>query len=156
MDELEKFYEWYASSRPFLVPQDKAQDFIEGLTALTLYREGPFQVQLIVVSPNVVIPTHTHPNVDSFEVFLRGMVFHLNGEILINEDQRDERNGLSSAAAFRNIRVRPTDPHGGYAGPNGGAFLSVQHWSCEPTSVGDSWEGPHLGKRHETREGIAL
>jgi hypothetical protein len=156
MDELEQFYHWYASNPGFLVPQDRAQDFIEGLTALTIHRSGPFQVQLVIVSPNIVIPTHTHPDVDSFEVFLRGMVFHLNGEVLVNEAQRDERTGVMPAAAFTSIRVRPSDPHGGHAGPSGGAFLSIQQWSREPTSVGDSWVGTHLGKSHESREGIAL
>ena len=73
-DDLTHFLQWYlnAGLRLF-VPHDNFIHFVEGVTGVTIYRSEPYQVQLFTATPNTVIPSHTHPNVDSYEVSLSGM-----------------------------------------------------------------------------------
>ena len=102
--------------------------FIEGVNGIVLYRNNNYQVELFICKPNLVIPEHTHPDVDSYEVFLYGMKFTHNGEAVINSEQAlEEMEGMPSYA-YQTIRVRPNDPHGGTASKNGGAFISIQRW----------------------------
>ena len=50
------------------------------MTSLCIYRHEPFQVELVTVKPGTYIPPHTHPNVDSYEVALRGIEFYSGGK----------------------------------------------------------------------------
>ena len=97
-----------------------------------LYRKGCFQVQLFTVAPNIEIPDHIHPNMDSYEVHVGGdIAFRVNGEF------NNPKNNLMPGVT----RIRPTDFHGGSFGKRGGLFLSVQHWlnGVEPSSAGEDW-----------------
>lgn len=138
-DQLELFLGWWAESRNLEPPKTGAIEFAEGVTAITLYREDNFQVQMIIVPPNHVIPPHTHPDVDSFEVFFTGdITFYINGKI------PEESPELGAP-----IRVRPDDVHSGEFGPAGGAFLSIQRWlnGIAPTSVGYNWMEPATDRK---------
>lgn len=118
-----------------------------------LYRAKPWQVQLFQVIPNSTIPPHRHPNVDSFEIYLGGDIqFHADGQTLTF--QQDEPDFTGKHPHFgKQIRVKPHTWHGGSFGPQGGVFLSVQHWGnqTDPTTVGDDWEpdGQH-DKEHRS------
>ena len=76
---------------------------------------------------NYVIPEHTHPNVDSFEVYLGGQVMFSH----VGEWRTAHSNMLAADASglskqrLSNIRVRLDDSHGGTSGPAGAVFLSI-------------------------------
>ena len=150
-DKLTKFRNWYLKkSPPILVPYNHFAHFIEGVSGLTIFRNDPFQVQIFIAEPNTVIPNHTHPNVDSYEVALNGMEFFLNDEVSLSRKKTDTQNGQYSAAMYETVRVYPDCPHGGIAGKNGGSFISIQHWlnGVKPTSVANDWNGVTMGNCH--------
>tara|TARA_A100000172_G_C2991097_1_gene92869 strand:+ start:62 stop:598 length:537 start_codon:yes stop_codon:yes gene_type:complete len=156
-DELTHFLEWYMKTgiSPF-VPLKKSIHFVEGLTSLCIYRQGSFQVELVTVKPDTYIPPHTHPNVDSYEVALQGMEFYLEGKTILPmwfANQLDKDSGLS-AAHHKKVRVLPSSEHSAKAGPQGGCFLSVQHWlnGVEPSAVGMDWKGGScMGNSHDNQ-----
>jgi len=156
-DELTNFLKWYldAGQRIF-TPLDNSIHFVEGLTSLCIYRYEPFQVELVTVKPDVYIPPHTHPNVDSYEVALKGIEFYSNGGTTLPmwfADKQAEGTNLS-AAHYQFVRVTPDDEHSAKAGPNGGCFLSVQHWlnGVKPTAVGMDWKGgTSMGDNHDNQ-----
>ena len=82
-DKLSNFANWYLTSgeiKGIYTPSAKnALVFIDGLYGISLYRKKPYQVELFICQPNLNIPEHTHPNVDSYEVFLYGMKFTHSG-----------------------------------------------------------------------------
>jgi hypothetical protein len=118
---------------------------VEGLTGLTVYRNAPFQVELFLVRPNVTVPQHIHPNVDSYEVFLYGMEFIVDNKTVIPYEDR-----LNPSWYHHTFRLKPNCYHGGRSGPEGGAFMSIQHWlnNIAPTHVGDDWDGNTMGDHH--------
>tara|TARA_B100000029_G_scaffold132405_1_gene126289 strand:+ start:52 stop:597 length:546 start_codon:yes stop_codon:yes gene_type:complete len=156
-DELTDFLEWYldAGLRIF-TPLHNSIHFVEGLTSLCIYRHEPFQVELVTVKPDTYIPPHTHPNVDSYEVALKGIEFHSNGGVTLpmwfaNKPSSDSNLPF---AHYRVVRVLPNDEHAAKAGPEGGCFLSVQHWlnGVKPTAVGMDWKGGScMGDNHDSQ-----
>ena len=152
-DDLSYFANWYLNSgniKRLYTPFKNPLLFVEKVTSLVLYRKDNFQVELITCEPNTVIPEHTHPDVDSYELFLHGMKFTHNGETIISSEQAEEEiNGMPSHA-YETIRVKPNDPHGGTASKNGGCFLSIQKWlnGVTPTHVGNNWDGDTMGDNH--------
>ncbi len=154
MDELERFLHWFLTKGSSLgaVPLLNAVHKIEDVYSVTWYRQAPFQVQLFVVPPNYIIPEHTHPNVDSFEVYLGGQIkFSLHGKWVVSEDEftGPTEFGLSKIRGHT-IRVKPDSVHGGIFGPAGGVFMSVQHWlnGVEPHCVSRDYDGIVMGESH--------
>ena len=126
-DDLTEFLNWWLEHKPTCPPNEQAIIHQGDTTGVVLYRDGCFQVELFIVKPNVEIVQHIHPNVDSYEVHLAGNIdFYCEG-ILYNK-------GVP-------VRVKPDAWHGGFFGPQGGSFLSVQKWinGVSPKFVGDDW-----------------
>ena len=152
-DKLTHFLTWYldAGLRIF-VPHSNFIHFVEGVTGLTIYRDGQYQVQLFTATPNTVIPSHTHPNVDSYEVALSGMEFYLNDKVVLPRWYANlpAHHCNLSTSHYEVVRVLPDSPHSAIAGDKGGSFMSVQHWlnGVKPTSVGNDWDGVTMGKHH--------
>lgn len=153
-DDLSQFAAWYLSSRPLLVPAENSLSFYETAVGIVLYRQPPYQVQLFIAYPATPIVPHTHPNVDSFEVFLNGMEFSHCGNVLISMQDalRVASTGFPQSYGVQ-IRVRPTDEHGGIGSSAGGAFLSIQKWlnGVSPTCVAADWHGDPMGPKHEEK-----
>lgn len=131
---------------------------VEDVTTVLLCRDKEFQVQMICVPPNYIIPEHVHPNIDSYEVGVGGgMCFSRNGKWITNEtidhhgkNIRWDGPGALNKKRGSSIRVRPSDVHGGMFGDEGAVFLSVQHWlnGVEPSCVGSDYAGKVLGPHH--------
>ena len=129
---------------------------IEGVTSITWYRQDQFQVQLFATPPNYIIPEHTHPNVDSYEVLLGGDIrFSKHGRWVEPEHlafQLDESSAAPGTHPFRGscIRVLPSDRHGGMTASSGAAFLSVQCWQngVAPHCVAADYTGKTMGSGH--------
>ena len=158
-DDLSYFADWYLNSgdiQRIYTPFKNPLLFIEGVSGVVLYRKDNFQVELFICQPNTVIPEHTHPDVDSYELFLYGMKFTHSGETVIDSEQAlEEIEGMPSYA-YQTIRVRPNDPHGGTASKNGGSFISIQKWlnGVEPTHVSSNWDGDTMGNKHKKQTGL--
>lgn len=155
MDELEKFCSWFLKNMPVMgaVPFSGAVSKIQDVTAILLYRRDQFQVQMFAVPEGTIIPEHTHPNVDSIEVYVGGnIMFSHSGKYSYPKDGLFGMNGPLGCASKRGttIRVRPNDVHGGVFGEGGGVFLSVQHWlnGVKPHCVAADYNGLTMGEDH--------
>lgn len=156
---LEDFFEWYLHNAPTFggIPLLRAVEDVHGVTGIVYFQKGCFQVQLFAMPANYVIPEHTHPNVDSFELYLGGQVmfshegkWRTEHENMLNPDD----HGLCRQR-LRHIRVRPQDLHGGVSGPAGAVFMSVQKWlnGKRPSCVSKDYDGLALAADHETEHG---
>jgi hypothetical protein len=154
-DELQKFCNWFLKNMPVLgaVPFQGAVSKVQDVTAILLYRKGQFQVQMFAVPEGTIIPEHTHPNVDSIEVYVGGNIrFSHSGKYVYGEEQLCAMNGPLACATKRGttIRVHPNDLHGGVFGEGGGVFLSIQHWlnGVKPHCVSADYTGVTMGEDH--------
>lgn len=158
-DPLVGFIQAFLSMAPTIgmVPEMNPIHKIEDVTSVLWYRKKPFQVQMFIVPPNYIIPEHTHPNVDSFEVMLGGQIsFSKNGKWVAEKDLafQPKSQSMPNLAPRRGacIRVLPNDLHGGAFGPSGGVFMSVQHWlnDTDPHCVSADYDGKTMGDHHHS------
>ena len=156
-DDLTTFLEWWIDAGQRInTPLERSIHFVENLTSTCIYRHEPFQVEFVTVKPGTYIPPHTHPNVDSYEVALRGIEFYSDGKTVLPmwfANQKDPNSNLS-IAHYNVVRVLPSSEHSAKAGPEGGCFLSVQQWlnGVEPSAVGMDWKGgSSMGNGHDSQ-----
>jgi hypothetical protein len=151
---LIQYLDWFLEHGT-AIPQMPTEDgivFIGNGPGVVLHRQGQFQSQLFFTEPNTELPEHIHPNVDSYELHVGGDV-----DFIVNDDEhaipfnhlKDERDGISRFWA-QGIHVPAGCRHHVKVGPEGGLFISVQHWlnDIKPTSVDFDWEGPVMDERH--------
>ena len=155
-DPLEIFFHrFFKNASPLgYIPLFKSVHKVEDVTSVIWYRKKEFQVQLFIVPGGTLIPEHTHPNVDSFEVLLGGQIefSHLGKWTATKEFNRGPTtDGLVENRGVYQ-RVRPDEVHGAVAGPDGGVFMSVQRWlnGVEPHCVAADYEGIAMGEHHLT------
>lgn len=149
--ELLEFMErYFEGDRIRLRPPHQAVRAVEGIYTMVLYREPPFQVELVTIAPNIEIPAHAHPRMDSFEVALSGELLFFVDDRQTGYPREPRPDGLSrNLGKFVPI---PADAwHAGRSGPSGASFLSVQLWRGEVGYVLENWEGEPLGERHLDR-----
>jgi hypothetical protein len=103
---------------------------------VVLYRDGPWQCELIVGFPSKVIPRHRHLRADSCDLALGGAGLVSIGSRIVNVNEILQRGSLAANL----IRVPRDVWHGGELGAAGGAWLSFQHWIGEPDYLGNDWE----------------
>lgn len=120
------------------------------MCSLILYREGQFQVELLI-SPFIAssFPSHRHPNVDSIEFPIAGNhCLIIDGERMWTGEQMQQ--WLSGELQSPLIPISHSSYHSG-GGTTAYAFLSIQHWlnDVSPTSVGLDWEGEYSGDLHQ-------
>lgn len=165
MDDLTEFMFSFLENTPVMgyIPSGTGMvvNKVEDVTLVLLYRSEQFQVQMVCVPPNYIIPEHVHPNIDSYEVGIGGgMCFSRNGKWITNETidyhgkQLKDYNGQGNLNKKRGscIRVRPIDIHGGMFGSEGAVFLSIQKWinGVSPHCVGSDYAGKTLGPNHDS------
>lgn len=161
-DSLEDFLNWFfygspsIGKVPFLNTVTKTS-FNDNKNALTItwYNKPPFQVQLIIAEPGLIIPEHVHPNMDSFEVFVGGQINFFKNGVLETIDYNSLKLNENDYSPNRGnyLRVRPNDLHGGLFGESGGVFFSVQKWlnGVEPKDVTADWIGISYSSEHKSR-----
>ncbi|MGZ5050454.1 MAG: hypothetical protein ACXWF8_05275 [Methylobacter sp.] len=141
-DDLAAFASWWLNTRTFCPPRTTPISFYGNMTGVVLYRHENYQVELFIADPDSVAPSHVHPDVDSFELYLSGdLVFNIGGVVF--------DPALQDSLSFGPTRIRPDCWHDGKTGKIGGAFLSIQKWlnGVPPTSVGDNWADSDGNKR---------
>tara|TARA_R100000541_G_scaffold930_2_gene4771 strand:+ start:1171 stop:1686 length:516 start_codon:yes stop_codon:yes gene_type:complete len=153
-DDLKQFKDWYKKNNTINIPHDKPLMFIDGIMGITLYRKGQYQVQLFICEPNNIITEHSHPNIDSYEMYLWGMEFSHLGKPIINKEmslmERRNKPGEPRWKGFT-LRILPGERHDAKSSIHGGAFLSIQKWlnNIKPSHVSEDWDGNILGDKHK-------
>jgi cytoskeletal protein CcmA (bactofilin family) len=113
------------------------------INGVVIHRDGNFQAELFVINGNIEIPSHGHPDIDSIELYVSGDVDLLvEGKSVMPEG---DKHGFM-------VRVFPNQEHSAHVGPDGGCFMSIQHWinGIPPSSVGLNWSGdPHEQEQKE-------
>ena len=144
-DRLTVFASWWLQGKPLLPPHDMFMRIDDNL-GITLFRMNEFQVQLFTFKPNFEVVDHRHPGVDSYEVYVGGDLYiRHKGEMTLTPEMVESGKAIGTL-----IRIKPEDWHGGYTGPRGGTFISIQEWANKsPTSIHLDWEGPSSGKDHQ-------
>lgn len=147
------YLQWILKNPYPRIPLKNAVGFVGGVTKVLWHRENKFQTQLFIVPPNYAIPEHTHPNVNSYEVYLGGHIRFSHSGIFVNELSEVEKiNEIGESVCNWNIiQVDNTHKHGGMFGESGGVFLSVQEWlnNVEPHCVACDYEGYSMNKEHD-------
>jgi len=153
MDELDQFLIWFLAQGPSLgkSPVISAVTNLGNVTegghvmSGVWYRKEQFQVELFMIAGPMIIPEHTHPNVDSYEVLIGGQIrFSHTGKWLIPDTYcNDISEDGSSPYRGNKIRVNHNQFHGGIVGEGGAMFFSVQHWlnGVKPHNIGLDWNG---------------
>lgn len=130
---------------PPAVPYERVASNI----GVTLYRDDRFQVQLWTFAPHSEIADHSHPDVDSWVVWVGGdYCFRKNGRMVERPDMKFVRwRGVT----VPKLHLAPGDMHGASIGPTGGSFLSITERldGHEPVSVHLVWAGPPLDSEHD-------
>lgn len=132
---LKEFKDWWLRTRQFRPPLHGVYIY-PGTKAITLYRQGQYQVQMVCFDPYVTVKEHSHPNIESYEYVIRY-------EQEKPEEDTELSYDITSGAAHTKIKqtlvhLPPSTPHSGKTGANGGVFLSIQKWlnGVSPTCVG--------------------
>jgi len=126
---------------------------------ITLFCCPPFQVQMYLFKSEAVIPSHKHPNVESYEVYVAGDMELTKDDgtgrlvnITIKEFVARDEYGRTKCNGGM-MRIPAASSHGGHInksplGPFGGAFLSIQYWLNEvaPKPIQFDWAG-HDGSK---------
>lgn len=123
--------------------------------SMIMYRQPPFQVELVIWMPGAVIPAHRHPNIDLFALPVSGGLVLIVGDTetkvnhLLGRAKTWAAEKLSSGGA---IRIDSGDWHGGKAGKSGASFWTFQKWAddAEITAAGIDWLGDPLPPVLET------
>jgi hypothetical protein len=101
---------------------------------LVMFRDGPWQLELVTLMPNIVVPRHSHPNVSTFGIYLGG-----SGALDSSEYIERQINKLRSGTML-GVTTPAGEEHGGSVGPDGLCFLSFQQWSVEPSMLHEDWQ----------------
>lgn len=143
-DSLEEFARWYcAAGSPLLVPWDAEVIVSDDATAICVFRQPPFQVELYLIHPNVSVPEHAHPDMEVMVVSLGG-----------GKTGNRTSNGLSSSRGMVASTLQPGETHGGGVlgvSPGGYAFLTFEKWpvGVPMTSAAIHWRGATAGPKQE-------
>jgi hypothetical protein len=151
-DDLDDFLDWFLAASPNIGMATLTNTISystdsegNGLMTGVWYKRNNFQVQLVMVSGNYIIPEHIHPNVDSYEVLIGGqMRFSHKGKWLIPKTfETDVDTKGKSLYRGYTIRINHDDVHGGIVGPSGAMYFSVQKWlnDVEPRCLVTDWNG---------------
>jgi hypothetical protein len=125
----------------FTGPSIKPGESPANVIGTILHRDGAYQAELftfVATRYGGSFAEHRHPDVDSVELYL-------SGEIEFNVVRRGHSvtyEGRRNAPLWINAE----DFHGGWIGPAGAAFVSLQRWrtGTAASSIGHNWIGdPH-------------
>lgn len=116
---------------------------------VTLFKKDPFQVQLWLCKSNQKSPEHTHPDIDTYEVYFGGdITFTKNGKSVQKKPQKLPNSKSSAWGWF--MRINSDVKHEAVSGDTNVSFLSIQYWrnNTPISSVEKNWKGQKFGDNH--------
>lgn len=143
--ELLDFMAWYFDGGIKLKPPQDGLLFQQRpgttVSSVVLYRDGRFQVELIMFAPGSSIPEHRHDSIDSCEVLVSGEIdLFVDGRQVAYQGREPRPDGVARDA-LKWVPIPHDAYHGGRASSHGGCFLSVQMWrGMDPSHVGLEWQ----------------
>lgn len=143
-DSLEQFAQWYMQNgMPMAVPWDAEVIVSDDATAICVFRKPPYQVELYLIHPSIMIPEHAHPGLET-------LVVHLGGGFRGNRMQ----NGLSDLWGTSAGKTSADETHGGSqlgVSPKGYAMLTFEKWpdGVPMTSAAAHWRGDTAGPKQD-------
>ncbi len=117
-----------------IAPDYTRMKALKGWTEVVLLRDENCQVALVTVQPNITVPRHCHPHMDSVDLAIAGH------ESRFEIDGHWGPNPMRGPLAANLVGVPAMVPHGGTAGAEGATFLTFQFWHGEPGYASDDWE----------------
>src|ERR1043165_7069413 len=93
-DPLMAFATWYVHQPGFGVPRSLYDGLskVGDATGIVLFRQAPFQVQLWICAPGMVVGEHSHPHVDGIGVYISGdLNVCIHGKTVVDETMLVER-----------------------------------------------------------------
>lgn len=124
-----------AGDRLTLAPNLGLMSSTEQWSESVIYRDGSFQIQLVVLRPNVQVARHCHRRVESLDLALCG-----SGHLYIGERSQAFGAGMRGSLAANLVPIKRGVWHAGASGPVGGSYLSFQQWDGEPGFISEDWE----------------
>lgn len=155
MITVEQFKDWWlTNNRPIKVPFKNCIHDTDIACAIVLYREKNYQVEMYICKPNKESTPHSHPGVESINMYLTGDLTFKKGDDSfadLSEYQKENSNdGTHILLGMINEINDGNTPHTLKIGDSGGAFLIFQRWTKEdPSSVAVVYEGESLGEIHD-------
>jgi hypothetical protein len=130
--DVRAFADWWLESKmPIIFPQNPEVFLSDDATAITIFRQGQFQVELYLIYPNPKVPVHEHPGVEVIKMSLTAE----KGPIMSNILKNGESHGAGQRMAAEQI---------------GFPLVAFQHWlTREPTTIASMWKGPTVGPLQE-------
>lgn len=144
-DTLEEFVDWYMKERkPLCVPWDAEVFVTDDATAMCIFRQGQYQVEMYLIHAGFNVLPHGHPDMEVITVGMGGGGCF--GEPLMPYG--------TSKYLGRTLKIVPGEYHGGGDGTahgKGFMLLTFEKWlnGVKPTSAAIQWEGPLAGPLHK-------
>jgi hypothetical protein len=153
-DPIKNFAHWYIKKivKDSCLPLNTIYNnvsIVSDCFGVVLFRQYPFQVQLWLCKSNQKSPEHTHPDIDTYEVYFGGdMTFTKNGKKVQRKPK--ELEDLKSSAWGWFMRINSDDKHEAVSGDTNVSFLSIQYWknNIPASSVEKNWKGEKFGENH--------
>ena len=126
-----------------MIPWDAEVICSDDATAICVFRHGRFQVELYLVHPDMAVPSHSHPGMDSVIVRLGAG----------NTGKKHEL-GVSNIWGAMAPVLRAGEVHGGRPlgfSSKGYAMLTFQHWpeGVDVSSAAVLWKGDTAGPKQD-------
>ena len=134
-DTLEDFVDWYMleAKMPLLVPQDAEIVVSDDAVAISLFKKGPYQVELYLLYPDYDILQHCHPDLEVIVVDLGGCKF-------------TPKSHFNTSVAWGYVweKLLPGNYHGNeHIREYGGVNLAFEKWidTSKQFSAASNWKG---------------
>ena len=142
--DVASFTDWYFDVRmPLMIPANASVTRTDDATAICIFKKPPYQIEMYIIHPKMMIPTHAHPDVEIVTAILGG------GKIW-----RSTNVGTSASWGIVSQILKSGEYHGGphlSALSEGYVLLSFEKWpdNAEITSAAIQWKGPTAGPIHD-------
>ena len=132
-ENVTEFGKWWVENKmPIRFPVKPEVFRTDDATAITIFREGRFQVEMYLIHANPQLQDHEHPGVEVIKV----------------------RTGLLNGISLSDVLLR-NQAHGSgmklEAEKKGFPLLAIQHWQTrEPNTIASMWKGYTAGPKHRS------
>lgn len=153
-ETLDQFKDWWLTTRAIRPPFNDFLFRTDIATCFVLFREGQYQIELVLGDPGTIVKPHTHPHIDFYFMYLTGEFYPYQDDgktINKKEDMQkeDPRTGAHMLLGFP-IYADHLKKHGGVITEKGAAFINIEKWKdTKPTSVAVDYSGESLGPKHD-------
>jgi hypothetical protein len=130
--DVKEFADWWMSAgMPMIYPKDPEIFLSDDATAVCIFRQGKFQVELYLIHPNPKVPVHEHPGVEVIKMAMTVAKVPIMSNVLTD----GESHGAGQRMEAEKI---------------GFPLIAFQHWlNREPTTIAAMWKGPTVGPLQE-------